>query len=225
MGSFSRKFWFSLIFGLGGFSILIGLGVWQMERLIWKEAILDEIGARIAAPPVALPENPDPSTDTRLSVHVEGELPGQQLFVFAPLDGAGYRIIAVMVTDDQRRIMVDLGFVPQDRKTAPYVADEVTVTGNVHWPVEVDGFTPAPEGDVWYARDVPAMAEALKTEPVLVIARSVSPALPPIPAPITVEGIANNHFGYAMTWFTLAIIWVVMTGGFIWRGVHTVKKD
>ncbi|ADO41927.1 SURF1 family protein [Ketogulonicigenium vulgare] len=225
MASFSRKLGFSLLFGLSGFAILIGLGIWQLERLQWKEAILAEISARIAAAPVPLPANPDPATDTRLAVTVAGDLPGQQLFVFAPLDGAGYRVIAAMQTDDGRRIMVDLGFVPQDQRAAPYVVENLQVTGNVHWPVEVDGFTPAPEGDVWYARDVTAMASALQTDPVLVIARETTPALPAQPWPVTTDGVKNDHLGYAITWFTLAAAWAAMTAAFVLRGTQSKKKD
>jgi surfeit locus 1 family protein len=40
------------------------------------------------------------------------------------------------------------------------------VTGNLHWPDEVDSFTPARSWPaIWFARDVPAMAAALGSEP------------------------------------------------------------
>ena len=54
---------------------------------------------------------------------------------------------------------------------------EVTVTGNLHWPD--DRLPSTPENDVagntWFARDIAPMAERLGTEPLLVIARAVSP--------------------------------------------------
>jgi surfeit locus 1 family protein len=90
------------------------------------------------------------------------------------------------------------------------VLGQVKVTGNLNWPDDVDRFTPAPDGDVWYARDVAAMAEKLGTEPVLVVARSDTgqgvEALP-----VTTSGIPNNHRNYAITWFSLAAIWAGMT--------------
>jgi hypothetical protein len=54
------------------------------------------------------------------------------------------------------------------------MAAEATITGTLHWPRETDGYTPPPDPvtGMWFARDVPAMAEALRTEPVLVVARS-----------------------------------------------------
>ena len=45
-----------LIFGLAGLALLVGLGIWQVQRLAWKEGVLAEIEARISAAPVGLPE-------------------------------------------------------------------------------------------------------------------------------------------------------------------------
>ena len=49
---------FLLIIGLGGAAILICLGVWQVQRLAWKEGVIADIDARIVAEPVALPADP-----------------------------------------------------------------------------------------------------------------------------------------------------------------------
>ncbi len=112
----------------------------------------------------------------------------------------------------RRRIMVDLGFVRVEDTTARNPA-RLDVIGNLHWPDEVDGFTPDPdvEADIWFARDVPAMADALGTEPVLVVARSVDPGQGTQPLPVGTEGIPDDHLNYAITWFTLAAIWAGMT--------------
>ena len=62
------------------------------------------------------------------------------------------------------------------------------------------------------------MAEVLGTEPVLVIAREVSVNDPPAtPLPVTTEGIPNNHLGYAVQWFGLALVWAGMTLFLLWR--------
>jgi len=93
----------------------------------------------------------------------------------------------------------------------------VTITGNPHWPDEIDGFTPAPDlaANIWCARDVPALAEALGTEPVLIVARQMSQDRAPVtPLPVDTAGIPNDHLEYAVTWFSLAAIWVAMTAYF-----------
>lgn len=83
----------------------------------------------------------------------------------------------------------------------------------------MDSFTPEPDksNNIWFARDVPKMAAALGTEPVLLIAKSkTDPNV--VPLPVDTEGIPNDHLQYAITWFSLALIWAAMTGFFLWRG-------
>ena len=97
---------------------------------------------------------------------------------------------------------------------------QVTVTGNLHWPDETDGFTPDNDvaGNTWFARDVEALAAHLDTEPVLIIAAAVSPTDPSVtPLPVTSAGIPNNHLGYAIQWFGLAFVWLGMTAFLVWR--------
>jgi surfeit locus 1 family protein len=217
-----------LIFGLAGAAVLVALGVWQMQRLAWKEGVLAEIDARIAAPPKALPATPEMDRDRYRPVRVRGELKGDPLRVLVSRKqiGAGYRIIAPLVTGGGRRIMVDLGFIPTDAEPAEIDGRRVDITGNLHWPDEVDDFTPAPDMDagIWFARDVPAMAARLDTEPVLVIARTVSPPVSRVePLPVDTSAIPNDHLGYAVTWFLLAVVWLAMTWALIRRGRQGMK--
>ena len=220
---------FPLLMGVVGFAILIALGIWQIQRLHLKEARLAEIDARIGADPVPLPASFDPATDRYLPVIVTGALGGEELHVLTSIKevGPGYRVISVLTTGD-RRIMVDLGFVPEDEKNASRVAPQITVTGNLHWPNEVDGWTPDPDiaADIWFARDVPAMAAELNAEPVLVVAATLSGAdIAVTPLPIDSAGIPNDHLNYAITWFSLALIWAVMSGVLIVRVARAARKD
>lgn len=222
-----KRIWFPVVMGIAGCAVLIALGTWQLRRLEWKEAILAEIDARIAAAPVELPAEVNPEADRYLPVTVTGVLGGQELHVLTSVKdvGPGYRVISVLTTGD-RRVMVDLGFLPEAEKDLSRMAEGVTVTGNLHWPQETDRWTPAPDAarGIWFARDVGAMAEALGTEPVLVVARDVSGAdLGVTVLPIDSAGIPNDHLNYAITWFSLAAVWAVMAGALIWRaGKRTV---
>jgi surfeit locus 1 family protein len=136
------------------------------------------------------------------------------------VQGAGFRIVTAFETPEGRRLLLDRGFVPDEAKTAPRPPQQLTVTGNLHWPDDRDGFTPEndPQANYWFARDLPEMAEALGTEPVLVVARATDPAQPGIaPLPLGTEGIPNNHLGYAIQWFGLAAVWLGMTALLIRR--------
>jgi len=208
------------VFGIGGVVILLALGVWQVQRLAWKTEIIEQIEARLAAEPVAVPERPEPATDRYLRVRAQGTLGERELHVYtsAPPRGVGYRVIAPLTLEDGRRILLDRGFVPIDAKDARRHTGPITVEGTLDWPRETDGFTSAPDRaqNIWFARDVPLMAEALETEPVMVVTARSDDAAGPMPLPVTVA-IRNAHLEYAITWFGLAAVWSVMTLYLLWR--------
>lgn len=218
----SRRMIFPLLLGLAGAAVLISLGVWQVQRLQWKQGVLAEIAARINAAPVAVPETPDPEADRFLPVTVSGELSGEEIHVLVSTktEGAGFRVISPIQTNAGRRLLVDRGFIRDEMKGNDRPAGEVSVTGNLHWPDEIDGYTPEPDlgANIWFARDVPALAKALKTEPVLIVARATSETDPAVtPMPVDTSGIPNDHLEYAVTWFGLAAVWIGMTGFLLWR--------
>ena len=142
-----RRILFPLAFGAIGVGVLIGLGVWQLARLQVKEAYLANLAARIADAPMALPENPVQATDRFMPVIVTGEFTDDALNVLVSRKeiGPGVRIIAAFLTDTGRKIMVDRGFVAEDARAADHTPTVNEVTGNLHWPVEVDSFTPPPD--------------------------------------------------------------------------------
>ncbi|HRO14887.1 MAG TPA: SURF1 family protein [Paracoccus sp. (in: a-proteobacteria)] len=210
-----------LILGLVGCAILISLGVWQLRRAEWKDAMLAGIQRGIEAAPGPLPAQVDPSMKYR-PVTVAGQTTGREILVLSGTRemGGGYNVVSGFVTGDGRRIMVDRGFIPADDRRKPRLPARLAVEGNLHWPAEKGSATPEPnlaEG-IWFARDVPAMAAQLDTEPVLVVARSVSGEDQGVmPLPLSPAGIPNNHLSYAVQWFMMAAVWAGMTVALIWR--------
>jgi surfeit locus 1 family protein len=217
-----RRLIFPLTLGLGGAAILVALGLWQLQRLEWKAGVLAEIEARIAAAPGPLPADPDPARDRYRPVAVEGSYLEGEIAVLVSLkgEGPGYRIVAPFLTDAGRRILVDRGFIREEERGLPRQGGPATIEGNLHWPEETDRFTPPPDAErgIWFARDVPAMAEALGTEPVLLVLRTSSQTDTPVaPLPVDTAGIPNDHLQYAVTWFGLALVWLGMTAVLIRR--------
>jgi surfeit locus 1 family protein len=215
----SRRMILPLLFGLVGAAILIGLGTWQVQRLQWKQGLIADAEAKIAMPAVALPAQPDPVADRYLSVTVQGRFLGPEAHVLTSIQGQGpgFLVIAAYQTDDGRRILVDRGFVPETAKTAPRPPREVAVTGNLNWPDDVNSATPPPDEGrgIWFGRDVAAMASALGTEPLMLVARSdTGDGVQAQPVSATFR---NDHLGYAITWFSLAVVWLGMTVSYLWR--------
>ena len=217
-----RRLIFPVVLGFAGCGVLVWLGMWQLDRLAWKEGILADIETRIAGTPVAIPQSPDAEIDRYLPVTAEARVTDVPLRVLMSTrnEGAGFRIIAP-VESGGRALLADLGFVRDEIAAFDLPQSGFTITGNLHWPDEVDRWTPDPDGELWFARDVPAMAAALGTEPVLIVARQIDGAdLIPRPLPVGTEGIRNDHLEYAITWFGLAIVWAIMSAGLILRTIR-----
>ena len=217
-----RMIW-PILFGLAGCAILLKLGFWQVERLAWKEAMLAEIGSRIADAPTDLPDAPMETRDQYQPVAVSGTILDGEITILASLRNAGpvYRVIRAFETDAGRRILVDMGFVRETARQTPRDGGvPADLVGNLYWPDEIDGYTPAPDlaAGIWFARDIPAMAAALDTEPVLLVLREAPQTdLGVTPFPVDTSAIPNDHLSYAITWFLLAAVWFGMTLYLLWR--------
>ena len=215
-----RRFWFIVFIGFAGTACLLYLGKWQIDRLYWKVDVLKKIDQKIAAAPVLLPAEPSESVHKYLSVEISGQFLQESIRVLASKKryGAGYRIIHVFRTNG-RRLLVDLGFVGLETDYDIDLSSDISLVGNLHWPDEVDNFTPEPdlENNIWFARDVERVASALQTEPILIILKNSTLKDKNIkPMPIDTTHIPNDHLQYAITWFSLAIIWALMSCLFIW---------
>jgi surfeit locus 1 family protein len=217
-----RKYFGAVLMGLAGGAILVSLGVWQLQRHIWKAGVLARIDAKITSAAVALPPAPTEARDQFLPVRIAGEITGPEINILASVKkiGPGYRIISVFVTDDGRRILLDRGFVAITAKDAPRPPTRAVIIGNLHWPDEKGSAIPDPDigKNIWFARDIPAMAAHLKTEPVLVVQRE-SDGVAPVttPFPVDSSSIPNRHLEYVVTWWSLALAWIGMSAYLILR--------
>lgn len=223
-----RKILFPLILGLAGCGVLVGLGLWQVERLAWKEAILADIDARLKAAPAPLTRFVNEGQDEYTRVFFTGRPTGQELHVLVSgtAAGTGYRVIAKVATD-MGPIMVDLGLLPMTAKDAAPLTADMRISGTLLWPDDQNDSTPAPDlaENIWFARNVTTMSAALDSLPIMVIASQTSPADPRLtPLPVTTAGIKNDHLEYAITWFLLAAVWAIMTLYLIRRTLRP-KKD
>lgn len=206
---------------------LVALGTWQVERLAWKEALIAERAAGLAAPPLALPrEVEDPAGLAFRRVTVRGRFRHEaefHLLATSRTGRAGYHVITPLVRGDGgATVLIDRGWVPYERKdpetrAAGQLDGTVPVTGIVRGPGAQGRFVPdnRPEENTWYWRDLDAMAARAGPDvrPLLVEA---GPAPNPGGYPLggqTRTELANRHLGYALTWYALAaalaVIYVV----------------
>ena len=216
------RFWGMVVFGVLGTAILLSLGIWQLQRLAWKQEVLRAIESKILAPAVKIPQTVLPDAHSLLPVRAEGRYKGDtvRVLVSQKIYGAGYRLITAFELVDGRTIMLDRGFTSVRSEIPSTPQGSGQVIGNLQWPQEIDSFTPENDlaANIWFARDVARLAEHLKAEPVLLVLRDSSfETEAATPLPKMTANIPNDHMNYAITWFSLALIWLGMSGYFLYR--------
>ncbi len=217
-----RKIIFPILLGIAGVAILCALGFWQVARLEWKQTVLSGIDARLSGAAIELPATPSEETDEYKSVAISGEFTGDELHVLTSgtAAGTGYLAIRALTLPDGRRILIDQGLLPLENKDASPRTGSVEITGNLLWPDDINSSTPEPDlpKNIWFGRDLTAMAQVLETEPLMVVLRTSTPNDPRLtPVPVNTSTIKNDHLEYAVTWFGLAVVWALMSLYWIFR--------
>ncbi len=212
------------------FVLFAGLGVWQVERLQWKLALIAHVDARVHAAPAAAP-----GRDGWAKVNRDGDeyrhvtatgtyLADKQVLVRALTErGAGYWVMTPLRGQDGALTFVNRGFTPPEKRETALAVPQgpVSVTGLLRMP-EPDGFflrPNTPEKDDWNSRDVAAFARRKglgAVAPYFIDAEAgPDPAAYPVGG-LTVVSFPNSHLSYAITWFALAAM-VAGAAVFVWR--------
>jgi surfeit locus 1 family protein len=215
------------LFSLLGVAILSSLGVWQLHRLAWKEGLIAAVTSRVGAPPSPVPSEADwprllPAEYEYRHVRVAGAFDtARQVFVYRALEtprgrygGPGYLVLTPLRLVDGGTILVNRGFVPDQRKAAVATQSlspeaNVEVTGLMRSPEPRNWFTPAddPATGEWFTRDPAAIGAAMKLDRLAPF--TIDADANPDPAALpeggeTALSFPNNHLAYAFTWFGMA---------------------
>lgn len=226
---------FATAMALAGIVVTVLLGTWQVNRLAWKNDLLARIEQRLAAEPVGLDDalrRAAGGEDVEyLRVAISGRyVAGADLLLYSIGQGgaAGYEVLTPMVTGPGRALIVNRGFVPQDRLEAIATPDdERNIVALIRGPGSQTLFTPDNEidGNRWFWRDIPGMTQRLKATALAGDAVDIPPyvfAAEPDGisgwprAGATRLDIPNNHLQYAFTWFAFAAIQGVVF--LVWLG-------
>ena len=208
-----------------GLALLIALGTWQVHRLQWKTALIESIAARRDLPPVPLPADLDaPGANTleftRVALTGRFDHPAEMILLARPRRGhAGSRVITPFAVEGGPVILVDRGWVPvaaEDpaRRAEGQIAGLVSIEGVVRVAPPANWFTPdnQPDRNAWYRIDLQAMAAHAGVPPVGLYIEAAMAAIPgglPIGG-LPVARIVNNHLQYAITWYGLAVVLLVV---------------
>jgi cytochrome oxidase assembly protein ShyY1 len=222
-----------ILFTSAALATFIGLGTWQLQRKAWKDGLTHALEVRLAAAPAELPPRSrwaglTASADEFRRVKFDAAfVPGEDALVFAgggssfrpDVSGTGYWVFAPARLAGGGTVVVNRGFVPEgkhdpsDRGAGGTAPQEMI--GVMRWPESPTWFTPTGERsrNVWFVRDPLAIAAAKgwpDVAPFFVeLEAPVPPGGLPQPGPLKVR-LRNDHLQYALTWYALALVLVVM---------------
>jgi surfeit locus 1 family protein len=213
-------------------AVLLGLGTWQVERKAWKENLIATLEKRATDAAIALPSpqqwaglTPGNSEFSRVRVHVEFPK-ARDALVFSggaalrdDAKGTGYFVFAPATLPGGQRVVIDRGFVPS--KAYPAAVGPQDIVGALRFPETPSWFVANHDtaGDVWTVRDPAAMAQLLGWGTVAPFYIEQEAPVPPggLPHPSPLKpNLRNEHLQYAITWYGLAAVLVVIFA--IWAG-------
>ncbi len=216
--------------------ICVALGVWQLQRLEWKRALIAERAAAVTAPPVSPPQTLaearamefHPVVDDGVFLH------DKEIFVGAtdPRGRAGFHLLTALREPGGRIVFINRGFIPSERKDpatrpAGQLAGTVHVSGLLRLPPEAkpNWFLPDNRADLnyWFWVDLPAMAVAAHLAPADIAPFYIDADATPNPGGwpqggVTPLNLPNDHLQYAIIWFSFATALVVIYVVYHWPG-------
>lgn len=221
--------WLVWIVASAGTLILLGLSYWQYSKIAPKDAEIALVEARMALPPIPLPNNIADLDDWLYRmVSVQGRYIPQgvrHVYRAGPKGGAGYHLLVPFARMSAPAIWVDLGWMPVLQKAAyeaPVLPAGITaVIAQVH-PRQrsakiVEALAPDRPGNIYYRLQPEVLGADMQLDAITQV-YLISPlpleGLLAAPPPVKLE---HNHRSYAFQWLAMALGLVAVTGVFLRR--------
>ncbi|MCP5362230.1 MAG: hypothetical protein H6908_06335 [Hyphomicrobiales bacterium] len=226
-----RFIWFSL-FSVLMLALFIALGTWQLQRLAWKEKLVAEVEMRKEEPIITLTADLQDIPEEYRYVNLAGTcqyIDSIRLQAKYYQGKNGFQYLVPVKLNDEVAVIVNLGWYPE--KEVPLYTQNAgcEVKGIVRTRFkEPMRFLPQnkPEKNFWLWSNIPQLVSFLQAKktyskirflPIIVqrIGETGNSTLYPIPLS-TDYNYRNDHLQYAITWYALALVTVVMYL-FFWR--------
>jgi len=221
-----RPLFWPTVFSVPVVLLLLGLGSWQIERLLWKRELIAHRQAALAAAPVAAPRSLEEARGMEFH-HVTDEgvfLHDKEIFLGATSEAGrnGYQVLTPLEEPSGRIVFVNRGFIPAElkdpaKRSAGQLGGTVLVAGLLRLPSgeKPAWFLPDNRADLnyWFWVDLPAMAIADRLDRVAPFYIDADTTPNPGGWPkggVTRLQLPNDHLQYAITWFSLAVALIVV---------------
>lgn len=211
------------------FSILAGLGTWQVKRLHWKDTIIAQLDEAYSKD-----TNTPPDFDKDFSYgQVEGTFLAKKTILIGPRTRngqVGKDVLVPIIMNDQTGLIVNLGWVPDgwDKQDLPiHHLDQKNIrfeglTRKPDWNMFTSGNVP--QQDLWFRPDINEIAKAkdLKNPlPVMLYAYTASYKMDATLPNHEKWYPRNKHLQYALFWYSMA---AVLTAIYLLRFVRNTTE-
>lgn len=193
----------------GAFATLIGLGLWQMDRRAWKQELIADLDANLAAPPVTMMAAPM-AEDAWRRASFTGEWTAVEPVRIRSrtLNGkVGTDFAAPLALPNDDVIVVRLGWMRDPAEAPVLPPGPVTVSGVLFPSPRPTAFTPdntPPDRWLWLDPKPIAAARGAPANRTSPLALNLLEAPEGLTARPARPNIPNDHLQYAFTWFSLA---------------------
>ena len=225
---------------IAGAALCVRLGIWQLDRLEQRRAFNDQVTSMRALSPMDLnmDTSSDPTTMEYRAVVASGDYDFENQIVIRNqyYEGRyGYHLLTPLRLPDGRAVLVDRGWIPSEGNDSPdgwtryATASPAEVRGVMRLGQSKPDFGGVPDPtlapgqlrlDIWNFVNTDRIAAQMPYPllPVYIqLDIDVNDTEPPIPQQPIIELTEGPHFGYALQWFTFAIILLIGYPFFIRR--------
>ena len=211
------------LFAFPALLVLLWLGTWQVQRLEWKNQLIEDFESRATAAPVDLPSGDvGPEMEFRRLALTGSYDHDREVFMTGRTyeGNAGFHIVTPFTLRDGRIVLVNRGWVSEtyrDPVKRPFtlVEGEVTLDAILRFPGKKGYFVPENEAEngFWFTL-VPAQIVAhlgLSSQAVTSVYAATIRTGDVVKLPIAARtklNLRNSHLSYAVTWYGIALAFI-----------------
>jgi len=233
-----KKTIIELVFVLGSVALLMTLGTWQLQRLEWKESLIQTLQQGYEA----LDEGHSEYLTSKTLVDLEkqtsplavGQIQGRLLRDKAILMGpriedgrAGFHLLIPLEITSDHTLLVNAGWVSDlwhdtiEERLAAMPQQMITVQGIIRKP-DWNRFSSAnsPENNLWFRPDLDEIRAAKDLRSLYPFILYATGTEPPLSTDLVLHKQdwfpRNNHGQYALFWYAMALALIGVYAAFKW---------
>ena len=210
------------IFSILTFAILISFGTWQVKRLFWKEALIQNYLTQSQSNPITDPAELEKSSINEFkSIGILGRfIHSNEIYITGKTyeGNAGFHVITPFIMENNKIVLINRGWVSEsyknpDKRKFSLTKGLVKLKGIIRYPQKKGYFVPENDGEngFWFTIVPNQIFDFINIVSNKTINDYYIDALrvgEKLTLPIGVDGkpkFRNQHLSYAITWYGLAL--------------------